>query len=448
MEAMARSRPGRIWLVGGCFIGLLLIVCVAGMAGLGWVGLRYLTGRETTAIMENNDPVAMINRLAIVSAEGQIATIAPDGSDRRILTAGDHLFYLFPAWSPDGQQLAVLGSNRDSGGLYLLADSPNQTPQALYTSPDQPPFYLYWSPDGRQVSFLANHPSEGIGLHLALADGSQESLLATGQPLYWDWAANSQQLLIHAGRNDGPAQLAFFDLIAGSLGENISRPGFFQAPGLSHDNRYLAFAEVDEAEQRWLVIRNQESGESQRQPHLGAVALGWNPTAHWLAYTSPAGDDPHLFEAPYGPLRLLEAETGQSQLVSDKMVLAFFWSPNGQYLAYVTLVTGSEEINAFRPESIHSKSVQQNQVQLNLWLFTLADKSSRRLTTFTPTSLFASQFLPFFDQYALSHAIWSPASDALVLPTVGDEGNQIVVISLDGVIRPVGEGSLAFWSRN
>ena len=442
MEATKRSG----WIVIGCLFGLLLVVCMAG--GIGWLGLRYVSGRNIAPVVENNDSMTMVNRIVFVSTEGRIATIAPDGRDMRLLTASNDLFYLFPAWSPDGQKLAAIGGNHDGGGVYLLTDSPDQAPQPLYTSPDQSPFYLYWSPDGRQVSFLANHSSDGIGLHLALADGSRESLLATGQPVYWDWAANSQQLLLHAGRDNGPARLAFFDLTTETVGENISQPGFFQAPVISHDNRYLAFAEVDEAEQRWLVIRNQESGESQREPHLGAVALGWSPTTHWLAYISPAGDDPHLFEAPYGPLRLLEAETGQSQPVTDKMVLAFFWSPNGEYLAYLTLATGAEEINAFRPESTYSKRVHQEPVRLNLWLFTLADKSTRRLLTFVPSTLFATQFLPFFDQYALSHALWSPASDALVLPTVSDEANEIVVISVNGVIRPVAEGSVAFWSRN
>jgi TolB protein len=74
---------------------------------------------------------------------------------------------------------------------------------------------------------------------------------------------------------------------------------------------------------------------------------------------------------------------------------------------------------------------------------------SYRLATFEPSRLWLSQFLPFFDQYALSHSIWSPDSSALVLPMVNDEGRPgvYVVSASDGRRSFLTDGVIGFWSR-
>jgi TolB protein len=70
------------------------------------------------------------------------------------------------------------------------------------------------------------------------------------------------------------------------------------------------------------------------------------------------------------------------------------------------------------------------------------------LVRFTPTTLFVTQFLPFFDQYALSHRVWSPASDALVLPMASDGTSRITVVPVDGSgARVIAEGEMPAWSR-
>jgi TolB protein len=70
------------------------------------------------------------------------------------------------------------------------------------------------------------------------------------------------------------------------------------------------------------------------------------------------------------------------------------------------------------------------------------------LAELSPAPLFAAQFLPFFDQYAASHSIWSPHSDAIVLPAIDDAGQaHISVVPIDGrsPLR-IADGVLATWS--
>src|SRR5690606_34811088 len=99
---------------------------------------------------------------------------------------------------------------------------------------------------------------EGIALYLAQADGSEEArLLATGAPFYWHWRPSGDELLMHTGAAASDARLAFVGAEDGEAGEDLARPGFFQAPGISANGRYLAWAEVDGGV-RWLVVRPEE----------------------------------------------------------------------------------------------------------------------------------------------------------------------------------------------
>jgi TolB protein len=76
------------------------------------------------------------------------------------------------------------------------------------------------------------------------------------------------------------------------------------------------------------------------------------------------------------------------------------------------------------------------------------------VSTFEPVDLFVNQFLPFFDQYAKSHRIWSPDSDAIVLPVMrrlpgGGKMPRICVAPIDplrGRLSEIADGIMAFWS--
>ena len=62
--------------------------------------------------------------------------------------------------------------------------------------------------------------------------------------------------------------------------------------------------------------------------------------------------------------------------------------------------------------------------------------------------LFAAQVLPYFDQYALSHRIWSPDSRSIALPVAAADGTTgIIVIPADGGDPTrVADGVAAAWS--
>ena len=64
------------------------------------------------------------------------------------------------------------------------------------------------------------------------------------------------------------------------------------------------------------------------------------------------------------------------------------------------------------------------------------------------TPLFVNQVLPYFDQYALSHRVWSPDGTSILLPVVGTDGvESLELLPADGSApRVLAPGSIGFWS--
>ncbi|MBK8900734.1 MAG: hypothetical protein IPM53_06120 [Anaerolineaceae bacterium] len=392
------------------------------------------------------EPEDAINRIVFVNSEGQLVSLAPDGSEQRLLTSAQQRFQ-FPAWSPDGRFVAAVGADPTGAGIFVVDDSETDaTPEPLYAHRRDGPFYLYWSPDSRQVSFLASHP-DGMGLHLVQADGSADSrLLTIGGPLYWQWTADSRQMLIHSGFAGENSRLELIDAAGDGTGDSLAAPGFFQAPGISADGRYLAYAEEISGASSRLVVVDTQSDNLAQQRHAGLVAMAWSPTANQLAYTTGSEPDSRSF---VGPLRLIDAASGDIRVLSQEPIVAFFWSPDGRYVAAISFLRNGEgDINVQGGKTAVAKpAVQQNLPRLRLLVYDVTSDEGRLLFDFVPTITFATQFLPFFDQYALSHRLWSPQSDALVLSMVEDGRNQIFIINITtGQKRFLAEGLMPFWS--
>lgn len=419
---------------------------------------------ETEPAVEPVEPTAQNfdhNRIAFINPEDRLVTINPDGSDQRVLTEPGR-FYQFPAWSPEGGLIATIGSNIEDSGVFILADRPDPELRQLYAQSEDTPIYLHWAPDGQQVSFIAQHP-DGLALHLAPADGTSGSeILATGPgSFFWNWLPDSQQIFLHTGfraQEGDVTRLAFVPVEPEGEEREVLQNGFFQVPGVSNDGIYYSYSDTDPTGRHWLSVWNFEDGKQERLVgHLGVVAMGWNPTRPQLAYTSPAT----VANTFYGPLRLLDLETGDNRLLFPGVVLAFFWSPDGQSIAFLTLdrIEEAEEEQArantllFASQSLSQGEPQPVQAErkifLNSWVLDLDEEEPRPLITFEPTDIFLNQFLPFFDQYTLSHRLWSPDSTKLVLPIQDEEDQDVLVVVPVNGDEPlvIAEGEVGFWSQ-
>ena len=432
----------------GCWITFIVLLMVfslvaSALLNLFWVG-GELAANWTPPWVTPTPSLADAGRIAYIGEKGQLFTVQPDGEHERQLT-DDEFPYQFPTWAAQSSQLAVIGG----GSIVSLTDAEDSAPISLYEGGVQSPFYLYWSPDNSQISFLSNS-QRGIALRVAPANGGAEAeIRGIGTPFYWNWLDDNAQMLVHTGTTGKDARLGL--LQADGQLEDITSPGAFQAPGISANGRYWAYAEDVGDGNSWLVITDTENGEQWTERHPAVAALSWSPAADQLAFITGLQDKRSF----WGPLRLLDTETGEVSLLSDNVVLAFFWSPNGRYLA--TINTG--DINRDFGVNIANKSkfgraTQAKSAnpfhphQFNLAIIDLQTGEETQIMSFFPTGIFISQFLPFFDQYALSHNIWSPNSDAIVLPLREEGENRVKVIRIDGSeFIDLGKGDMAFWSR-
>ncbi len=386
-------------------------------------------------------PATTVGRIAFINPDGQVETVDREGENGRFLTS-DKLQHRFPTWSPDGTALASISQY----GVYQMQDVDGGEVLPLYKDTADTPVYLYWSPDSSQLGFLAQQNGDELALFITPAGGGEVNLQAVASPLYWDWSPTEDQILLHAGGSGRQGRLALMAVGEGTMGGiDVAQPGLFQTPAFSENGRFYAYAEEQSGGLSWLVITDTEpptlAPRKIEERHAGMVAMGWSPVADQLAFIS--GE--HQGDGFRGALRLLDAVSGESRVLSSREVAAFFWSPNGRFIATLTPTAFDDGIYA-NSGRVGLMQMQHEPITLELAIIDVESGERTALTTFQPTMDFHLQFIPYFDQFAHSHRLWSPDSEALVLPMVIDDEDRVVVVGINGRLQEIANGRMPFWS--
>jgi TolB protein len=403
-----------------------------------------------------------------IDPSGLIAAVAPDGalvlvdpSDGSLVTRIDGVGRAqFPAWSSDGNRVAVIVAEGRGSRVDVVDVAAGALRAVLYRRPGRAPIYLSWAPGDRTIAVLASAPGGTLALDLvdvgrALA-GDAEGVrpFARGAPFYWTWSRTGRSLLVHQNVLGPGRTVGVTDIDAFEVRRPVPDPGAFQAPAFSTSERYLAYAALaPDGVRRVRVLAHPEVPAGARVerelPHLGSAALAWRPHAEQLAVQSaPVPESPH----PFGPVDLLDVGTGAVTRLSDDTVVASWWSPDGRWLATLSPLFGGggNERQADGVGAAVQVAVAQVQRGSGLWALKVVDADTletRTLGLLVPSPLFVAQYLPFFDQYARSHRLWSSASDALVLPALDDAGvATLVVFRLDGSTTPLVPGDMPAWN--
>ena len=466
-------------LVTAIAIVLIVVTVLTGLAGVGLIRFQPTTYVAPSA-SPNAQPVTA-GMLAVVDPAGAIVTMDADGrSVARYVVQG--VTFAFPAWSPDGTRFAAIGNGVGDAGVYVFTVSaadggapvaaptvatPVAAPAVIYRSADHRPFYLYWTPDGSALTFLTTEPGN-VALRRAPADaGGPGTTLRLGTPMYWTWV-NGGQLIVHSG--------SVADGFLGEIGLDgkatrvvVDTPGMFRAPAVAGDGRYVAYVWVGPNALEEVVVEARDASSRHTVAVFGPAAVGFDPTGDGLAFIGRAAADAPDTALPVGPLRLLDAASGSVRTLLEGAVVAFFWAPDGRTIAALRVIGPSDD----RIATSHIRTgggdladvgeiveavarggptpaveiVGPPGLGLRLVFIEVASGAVRSQRTVHLTDPFVRQLLPFFDQYALSHRLWSPDSTSLVLPAIADDGtDEILVVRADGS-EPmrVASGSIAFW---
>ncbi len=409
--------------------------------------------------------------IVYVGADGNVYTTDRGGQHTSAITNDANLnpkagqtgrVYRYPAWAPDGQQIAFMGFNGSGGALVdaglQIASSDGKKRVEAFRSQDAFPFYLFWSPNSRYVSFLSNEAGgSDLALNLVSAAGGDNQVIDTGQPYYWDWSPDNRTLLIHTGgsaaANDG-ARLAVLHLDGAVKKQELDlKPAAFLAPAWSPQGDVLALAAQNAAGSDELLLVGPDGAVKRSLAQVdGPVAFAWSPDASSLAYTAPAPTD-----ASSANRRLVLLDPNQPEKareISQGFIIAFSWSPNSRSLAYFTLESGTPGGSGPNGSRLPGFSRVRNALtqdsqsfQFQLWVADASGGAPRQLSAFRPTEPFLEVF-PYFDQYQRSGTLWSLDSTALVIAVADPSGDtSIQVVGVDGSPAvKIAAGDLAFWS--
>ena len=386
---------------------------------------RRVVGQARLAVEASSPPASPANQLLVTGADGNLFLVDAASGERFALTtdAAPRRQYLQPTWAPNGERIAW--ARRDGQRNFLETTRFDGAERQELNLPFLP-FYMFWSPAGDRLAYLSNwmtldQPSMALRVVEFDAEAVRARTLAEGQPFYFSWAPDGQQLLTHIGGER--VELLSLDGAARSL--QISG-GQFPAPQWAADGARLVYAVADAAYQRLIVtdVAGQEIMELTDFP--GRISFSLNSNGERLAYivTEPTAQSSTL-----GSLYVVDVETRRTREITSNPVLAFFWSPAGDKLAYLGL-----EFVAGR---------------LGLRWYVWDGQTATPYAGFLPTRAFLENYLPFFDQYAQSHRVWASDGSAFVFAgtlTDGRSGVWVQRLAPETAPEAMGPGVFATWS--
>ena len=419
---------------------ILIVLAILGQMG-GVIGER-----------DSWPPEYLVNRIAVVTSDGQIRSYQPDGQGERRISTGPG-YFTWPTWSPDGRRIVYSGVVENADGkpvtTLFLYEAATRKSRLLYESApgfagllaDGVVHYPLWSPDGGRLAFIAATQERGLTLFMddPSSDEAPQYVLDRG-PLWMSWSSDSAKLAVH--RDEDHFVVSAQDIT------QVSRTSFqsnaYRVPAwMPGMDEFNAVREV--ARPVFGLYSAPVSGAGSEKLLAG---VGVNAAFLWSADGSrlAVADDvrPILYGNTvmfvYRQLRVLDSESFDAIVQVNENILAYFWSPDSSRIAYVTLADPSGGLR---------------------WsVLDVTSGISSPLVDFLPSPDQLTMF-QFFDQYAYSHQLWSPDSRYLLFAGTLNEaavtagfGGQVVqtshVFILDtGPMRsalPMTEGTLGFWS--
>ncbi len=335
--------------------------------------------------------------ILVTRRSGALDLLSPTGSGWEATTIAPQ--GRWPAWNPrrDIVAYSTVRLDREPRSTIELASIYGGHIKTVFES--QPgiapviaprvPHYINWSPGGDILSFVANGQF-GLTFHLSDIDGLlQSDPILNGAPIFHAWCIDNNFVAVHAG-----SELAVVESAGSRVTADISGGAVgFRTPAYSDDHASLAYALPGEPGVVIMVAIFQGTASREVARFSGGVALAFRPGTNQLSICVTHNPTSGTFDELW-LLDLAESQTLPVKIAKGPFV-ACIWSPTGEHVALaIPLQTGDGRYQVVVRDA--------------------AGAFGAASAAFVP-SLDVRVALGFFDQYALSHHIWAPDGQSMVI---------------------------------
>jgi TolB protein len=227
-------------------------------------------------------------QIYLMSDRGGQVEMPLDSSDWQRLTSGTQDKY-FPAWSPDGKQIAYYTHFSWQSWAIMVMDADGSNPHQLTPSGGETicSFGPAWSPDGQRIAFtIEPNPSPTCEMkHTEIAvintDGSGFQILTQNDTndLTYSWSPDGSQLVFTSNR-DGKDEIYIMNADGSNPRRLTPLESMNSMPSLSPDGRTIAFVSNRDGNDE-IYLMGVDGSNSTR--------LTNNPAADWQPAWSPDG---------------------------------------------------------------------------------------------------------------------------------------------------------------
>ncbi len=385
---------------------------------------------------------AEAHQLAVSRADGTFATLRFDPDSGALVDTSQGNGW-WPTWRPNHWQFTVSEVERSgtpgSRAVLKLVDATSanafdvpgsvSAPAALIA--DRLAHYPLWSPDGGKLCYVSPEGRTLAARIWSTGETSEQTLLG-GAPIFPSFSPVSSHLVLHHGQSltvintETQTERRISDSAAG-----------FRAVAFVTDTRFV-FAEPSAGGVR-LSFASTDNEELVNGPELrGGVAFAPQPGTGRLLVGLTPGDEAGVFSQILTVEPLLPGAPPETFIKGPLM--AFWWAPDGERLA--VLMPSYSGDGRFQVR------------------FHRADGTFERAMEPTTLSQDMRTMVSFFDQYSLSHHLWSAdgrwfgvagrlASDSLAASLARPGLDQVLLADLStaSAWRSVGYGLAGFFPR-